>query len=231
MTLWWGGDLISSFELWWMALSSSPEEPRSLGRTSPRSLCSLFWLFLSLETSTLGMNHHPLGRMAVNRPKSLSSWPSSPYSPATPNIHQPLYGCPDGPLRGRPCLNWKFSASEWEVPCRESQSLGLSPALSWVFSFSLSFRTAEPQSSRDYQLCKKDCVRSWGDEELVRRSLWDEVSGQSLKQDVVTEKGTVGQDFLYSLEKRGLWQELWLSSSWDLALSLMLYWAKLFWLQ
>ncbi|XDA81014.1 hypothetical protein R6Z07M_010958 [Ovis aries] len=35
-------------------------------------------------------------------------------------------------------------------------------------------RTAEPQSSRNYQLCKKDCVRSGGDEELVRRSLWDE---------------------------------------------------------
>ena len=86
--------------------------------------------------------------------------------------------------------------------------MGLSPALSWVFPFSLSFRTAEPQSSRDYQLCKKDCVRSRGDEELVRRSLWDEVSGQSLKKDVVTEKGTVGQDFLYSLEKQGLWQEL-----------------------
>lgn len=42
----------------------------------------------------------------------------------------------------------------------------------------------------------------------MRRSLWDEVSGQSLKKDVVTEKGTVGQDFLYSLEKWGLWQEL-----------------------
>ncbi|OWK14389.1 LYZL6, partial [Cervus elaphus hippelaphus] len=53
-------------------------------------------------------------------------------------------------------------------------------------------RTAEPQSSRNYQLCKKDCIRSGGNEELVRRSLWDEVSGQSLKKDVVTEKGTVG---------------------------------------
>ena len=102
---------------------------------------------------------------------------------------------------------------------RESQSLGLSLALSWVFSFSFSFRTAEPQSSRNYQLCKKDCVWSGGHEELVRRSLWDEVSGQNLKKDVVTGKGTVGQDFLYSLEKWGLQQELCLSSSWDLSSS------------
>ena len=62
----------------------------------------------------------------------------------------------------------------------------------------LPFRTAELQSSFNHQLCEKDCVRSRGVEELVRRTWWDEVSGQSLKKDVVTEKRTVGQDLTFS---------------------------------
>lgn len=66
----------------------------------------------------------------------------------------------------------------------------------------LPFRTAEPKSSFNHQLCEKDCVRNKGDEELVRRPWWDEVSGRSLNQDVVTEKGTVGQDLTFSMPRK-----------------------------
>lgn len=61
------------------------------------------------------------------------------------------------------------------MPGRENkslpQSVGLSSALTGILS--LLFRTAEPQSSRNHPLCKKDCVQSRGDEELVRRTLSD----------------------------------------------------------
>lgn len=76
-------------------------------------------------------------------------------------------------LGGRPCLLWKYSAPRKDTPGRESKSLppslGLSSALTGLLF--LLFRTAEPQSSRNHPLCKKDCVQSRGDEELVRRIL------------------------------------------------------------
>ena len=68
------------------------------------------------------------------------------------------------------------------------------PLCSHRYSLSLPFRPTEPQSSLIHHLCKKDCVRSRGDEELVRRTLGDQVSRQSPRKDVVTEKGTVGKD-------------------------------------
>ncbi|XP_043440777.1 Golgi SNAP receptor complex member 2 isoform X4 [Prionailurus bengalensis] len=60
------------------------------------------------------------------------------------------------------CNDYK---SHSENICREDCK-GLAGVSGWE-------RTAEPRSSLNHQLCEKDCVWSRGNEELVRRSLWD----------------------------------------------------------